>query len=56
MVAEGVQTTRSALEIAAAAGVELPITEQVGQVLFEGKGAKEALEDLMGRDAKAEVR
>jgi glycerol-3-phosphate dehydrogenase (NAD(P)+) len=56
MVAEGVQTTRSALEIAAGAGVELPITEQVGRVLFDGKSPREALEDLMGRDAKAEVR
>jgi glycerol-3-phosphate dehydrogenase (NAD(P)+) len=56
MVAEGVQTTRSALEIAAGAGVELPITEQVGRVLFDGKAPREALEELMGRDAKAEVR
>ncbi|HMB68826.1 MAG TPA: NAD(P)H-dependent glycerol-3-phosphate dehydrogenase [bacterium] len=56
MVAEGVQTTRSALEIAAGVNVELPITEQVGRVLFDGRGPREALEELMGRDAKAEVR
>jgi glycerol-3-phosphate dehydrogenase (NAD(P)+) len=56
MVAEGVETTRSALRIAAEHGVELPITEQVGQVLFRGKGPRLALGDLMGRDAKAEVR
>ncbi|MGQ0720386.1 MAG: NAD(P)H-dependent glycerol-3-phosphate dehydrogenase [Candidatus Eiseniibacteriota bacterium] len=56
MVAEGVETTRSALAIAAEHGVELPITEQVGEVLFHGKGPRQALGDLMGRDAKAEVR
>lgn len=56
MVAEGVQTTRSALEIASRNGVELPITEQVARVLFDGKAPRDALEDLMGRDAKPEVR
>ena len=56
MVAEGVKTTRSALAIARRHGVELPITEQVAAILFEGKDARKALEELMGRDAKAEVR
>jgi glycerol-3-phosphate dehydrogenase (NAD(P)+) len=56
MAVEGVETTRSALEIAAAHGVELPITAQVGHVLFDGKDPRRALEDLMGRDVKAEVR
>lgn len=55
MVAEGVQTTRSAVEIARGLGVELPITEQVEKVLFGGKDPKEALMELMGRDVKAEV-
>ena len=56
MAVEGVETTRSALEIAARHGVELPITAQVARVLFEGKDPRHALEDLMGRDAKAELR
>jgi glycerol-3-phosphate dehydrogenase (NAD(P)+) len=55
MVAEGVQTTRSAVEIARQHGVELPITEQVSEVLFGGKDPRQALTELMGRDAKAEV-
>jgi len=55
MVAEGVGTTRSALAIAAERGVELPISHQVAEVLFEGKVPRAALGDLMGRDAKAEV-
>ncbi len=53
---EGVETTRSALGIAAAHGVELPITKEVSAVLFEGKGPTAALGDLMSRDAKAEGR
>jgi glycerol-3-phosphate dehydrogenase (NAD(P)+) len=56
MAVEGVETTRSALEIAGALEVELPITAQVAAVLFEGKSARSALGDLMARDAKAEVR
>ncbi|MEZ5065428.1 MAG: NAD(P)H-dependent glycerol-3-phosphate dehydrogenase [bacterium] len=55
MVAEGVETTRSALMIAAEHGVELPITEQVAAVLFGGTPPREALEALMARDAKPEV-
>ncbi len=56
MVAEGVKTTRSALAIAKSLGVELPITEQVAAVLFEGKDPRKALGELMERDAKPEVR
>ena len=56
MVAEGVKTTASALEIAREHGVELPITEQVAAVLFGGKDPRKALEELMERDAKPEVR
>jgi glycerol-3-phosphate dehydrogenase (NAD(P)+) len=55
-VAEGVATTRAALAIAEKARVELPITAQVAAVLFDGKSPRSALGDLMGRDAKAEVR
>jgi glycerol-3-phosphate dehydrogenase (NAD(P)+) len=55
MVAEGVETTRSALAVAAEHGVELPISEQVAAVLFEDRPPREALEALMARDAKAEV-
>ncbi len=53
---EGVETTRSALEIAAELSVELPISEQVAAVLFAGKAPDQALAELMGRDAKPEVR
>lgn len=53
-VAEGVITTQSARELAAREGVEMPITEQVYQVLYEGKSAQDALRDLLARDRRAE--
>ena len=54
-VAEGVTTTRAALELAAALHVELPITEQIAGVLFEERDVKEAVRLLMLRDPKHEL-
>jgi glycerol-3-phosphate dehydrogenase (NAD(P)+) len=54
-VAEGVTTTRAALELARDLGVELPITEQIAQVLFEGKDVHTAVGDLMLREPKHEL-
>jgi glycerol-3-phosphate dehydrogenase (NAD(P)+) len=54
MVAEGVKTAESTWLLAARLGVEMPITEQVYRILYEGKPAREALCELMGRDLKAE--
>jgi glycerol-3-phosphate dehydrogenase (NAD(P)+) len=53
-VAEGVPTTRSVRELSIRHHVEMPITESVHSVLFEGKDAIEALTDLMTREAKPE--
>jgi len=55
MVAEGVRTTRAARELARRSGVEMPITEQMHEVLFDGKGPRAAIADLMEREPKAEV-
>jgi glycerol-3-phosphate dehydrogenase (NAD(P)+) len=49
MVVEGVGTTQTAYRLAQAHHVEMPITEQLYAVLFEGKGPKDAVNDLMGR-------
>lgn len=54
MVAEGVRTTEAALALGARHGVELPITEQMAQVLSGLKDPPEALRELMGRRQKAE--
>ena len=53
-VAEGVATTRSVRALAREHNVEMPITEQVYQVLFEDKSPRRAVSDLMQRDLKAE--
>jgi glycerol-3-phosphate dehydrogenase (NAD(P)+) len=54
MVAEGVRTTRSAVDLAAKYKVDMPITYEVFEILFNGKNPKKAVADLMNRDPKAE--
>ncbi len=50
MVAEGVKTAKSVHQLGQKMQIELPISEQIYQVLFEGRSAKEAVITLMGRD------
>jgi glycerol-3-phosphate dehydrogenase (NAD(P)+) len=52
-VIEGASTTRAALALGREAGVDLPITEEVGRLL-EGADPKEAVARLMGRSLKSE--
>ena len=42
------------MELSAKYDVSMPIIEQVNEVLFDGKSAKEAVMDLMLRDKKPE--
>lgn len=53
-VVEGVATTASVIALAARAGVEMPITEAVNTVLFQGVPPAEAIHRLMNRPLKAE--
>jgi glycerol-3-phosphate dehydrogenase (NAD(P)+) len=53
-VVEGVPTTRSVVELARARGVEMPITEAVHAILFEGLAVRDAIQALMDRAPKAE--
>jgi glycerol-3-phosphate dehydrogenase (NAD(P)+) len=55
MVAEGVDTARAAHALAQSAGIEMPIVAEVHAVLFEGRTAAEAVENLMMREPKAEL-
>jgi hypothetical protein len=55
MVAEGVATTRSVHDLAIKHSVELPISEQVYQVLFHDKPPLDATAELMTREAKGEA-
>ena len=54
MVAEGVKTTRSVHALGEKYNVELPITEAVHAILFEGSKPLEAVSELMGRSARFE--
>lgn len=54
-VAEGVNTTRAACEMARQMGVEMPITQQMYSVLFEGMDPRRAVSGLMMREAKSEL-
>jgi glycerol-3-phosphate dehydrogenase (NAD(P)+) len=54
MVAEGVQTTYAAAELYGKHNVEMPITEQMYQVLRMGKDPRDALRELMERALKRE--
>jgi glycerol-3-phosphate dehydrogenase (NAD(P)+) len=53
-VAEGVPTTRAAVELAGKLGVEMPITETLHAILFKGKSVRAGLAELMTRGPKGE--
>lgn len=55
MVVEGVATTRIAVELARTVGVEMPISEALYRVLFDGEAPRQAVEKLMSRDRAHEV-
>jgi glycerol-3-phosphate dehydrogenase (NAD(P)+) len=53
-VAEGVRTARALKLLASRRGVEMPITDEVHAVLYDGKSARAAVESLMSRPLKGE--
>ncbi|MCC5913560.1 MAG: NAD(P)H-dependent glycerol-3-phosphate dehydrogenase [Balneolaceae bacterium] len=55
MVAEGVKTAESVHQWAEKNSVEMPITEAVYRILFEGVNPKDAVDKLMSRNAKNEI-
>ncbi len=55
MVAEGVKTSKSVYDLSRQMGVEMPISEQVYQVLYEQKKPEQAVIDLMARTLKPEM-
>ncbi len=54
MVVEGVYSARAAMGLAEKYNVQLPIIEQVNEVLFKGRSAADAVGCLMLRDKKIE--
>jgi glycerol-3-phosphate dehydrogenase (NAD(P)+) len=54
MVAEGIPTAKSAFECAHRLGVETPIIDQIYAILYQRKPLLMAMQELLGRDPKAE--
>jgi len=54
MVAEGVRTTLSVHNLARRESIEMPISDEVYQVLYGNKSPKKAIDDLMSRALKSE--
>lgn len=54
MVAEGVKTSRSIHEMKQRAEVEMPISDQVYHILYEGRKPEDAVRELLSRSLKAE--
>lgn len=54
MVVEGVYSAKAAIALGEKYQISMPIIEQVNQVLFENKPAKDAVTELMLRDRKTE--
>jgi glycerol-3-phosphate dehydrogenase (NAD(P)+) len=55
MVVEGIKTTQAVYKISKELNVEMPITRELYSVLFEGKSARDAVGDLMGRVRRHEM-
>jgi glycerol-3-phosphate dehydrogenase (NAD(P)+) len=55
MVAEGVRTTRAAMDLGKKLGVDLPIISAVHAVLFEGLDPRESISQLMSRPPQEET-
>lgn len=53
-VVEGFYNTKEAYLLAQKQGVEMPIVEQIYQMLFEGKNALDVVKTLLGRERKGE--
>jgi len=53
-VVEGVPAAEAVKEVADELGIEMPICQQVYQILYEGTSPREAVESLMGRALKSE--
>lgn len=55
MVVEGVNTTKSVYELSKKIEVEMPITNELYKILYEGKSPRDAVFDLMLRDKRHET-
>jgi glycerol-3-phosphate dehydrogenase (NAD(P)+) len=54
-VAEGVRNAKSVRDLAKKLGIEMPITETVYRILYEGLSPRDAVTELMLRETKSEM-
>lgn len=54
-VVEGIQTAREVVRLAKKMNVEMPITQQICRVLYEGVNPRDAVQELFARDLKPEA-
>ena len=54
-VAEGIKTTLAVKQLADKAGLEMPITNEVKAVLYDGKSVRDAVAELMSRPLREEA-
>jgi len=55
MVIEGIRTAKAAAELARKHAVEMPITNEVYRIIYEGKDPRQAIASLMTRSPKPEL-
>ncbi|SDD38825.1 NAD(P)H-dependent glycerol-3-phosphate dehydrogenase [Sporomusa acidovorans] len=55
MVVEGIRATKAAYQLAVKQGIDMPITNQIYQVLYQNKSPKDAVFELMTRSRTHEV-
>ena len=55
MVVEGIKTAKAVHHLSEKHGIEMPISEEVYKVVFEGYNVKDCVSYLMGRSLKPEV-
>jgi glycerol-3-phosphate dehydrogenase (NAD(P)+) len=53
-IAEGIRTTRAVKRLADSLGIDMPITNEVSAVIYDGKSAREAVSELMTRRLREE--
>ena len=56
MVIEGVKAIQTAYELSVKLNIEMPITNELHNVIYAGKDVKKAISDLMCRDYKSECK
>ncbi|MFI3231495.1 MAG: NAD(P)H-dependent glycerol-3-phosphate dehydrogenase, partial [bacterium] len=55
MVVEGVNTAKAAKQLAEKNGIDMPITREINEVLFNNKNIKDVVVSLMTRDKTQEI-